>query len=159
MCVYAGEGGVHHFYHVSRLSLHGHTGILGSGRSPLVWPTVQTRGVSVCCPSTRAICTLGRYLAYPGSGVVAPWSPLGQFLGISSTSPSSLCCPVLCLVLCVYWGFHSWWCSRQRGSLHGQLNLAISPERMPLTHGCHRPPPGMPNLGIDPTTFRLRDLR
>ena len=35
----------------------------------------------------------------------------------------------------------------------------ISPERMPLTHGCHYPPPDMPNLGIDATTFRLRDLR
>ena len=71
-------------------------------------------------------------------------------------------------VLCVYWGFHSWWCSRQRGGLHGLLNLAISPdrmpltispERMPLTHGCHRPPPDMPDPGIDPTTFWLRDLR
>ena len=61
-------------------------------------------------------------------------------------------------VLCVYRGFHRWWCSRQRGGLHSLLNLAISPEKMPLTHGCHRPPPGMPNLGIDPTTFRLRDL-
>ena len=36
-------------------------------------------------------------------------------------------------VLCVYWGFHSWWCSRQRGGLHGLLDLAISPERMSLT--------------------------
>ena len=62
-------------------------------------------------------------------------------------------------VLCVYWGFHSWWCSRQRGGLHGLLNLAISPERMPLTHGCHRLPPDMPDPGINPTTFRLQDLR
>ena len=62
-------------------------------------------------------------------------------------------------VLCVYWAFHSWWYSRQRGGLHGLLNLVISPERMPLTHGCHRPPPDMPDPGIDPTTFRLRDLR
>ena len=62
-------------------------------------------------------------------------------------------------VLCVYWGFHSWWCSRQRGSLQGLLNLAISPERMPLTHGCHRPPLDMPDPGIDPMTFRLQDLR
>ena len=62
-------------------------------------------------------------------------------------------------VLCVYWGFHSWWCSWQRGGLHGLLNLAISPERMPLTHGYHRPPIGMPNAGIDPATFRLQDLR
>ena len=25
-------------------------------------------------------------------------------------------------VLCAYWGFHSWWCSRQRGGLNGLLN-------------------------------------
>ena len=62
-------------------------------------------------------------------------------------------------VLCMYWGFHSWWCLRQRGVLHDLLNLAISPERMPLTHGCRRPPPDMPSPGIDPTTLRLRDLR
>ena len=24
-------------------------------------------------------------------------------------------------VLYVYWGFHSWWCSRQLGGLHGLL--------------------------------------
>ena len=35
MCV---GGGIHHFYEVSRLSLYGHTGILGSGRSPLLRP-------------------------------------------------------------------------------------------------------------------------
>ena len=61
-------------------------------------------------------------------------------------------------VMCVYWGFHGWWCSRQRGGLHGLLNLAISPKRMPLTHGCHCLPPEMPDPGIGPTTFRLRDL-
>ena len=38
-------------------------------------------------------------------------------------------------------------------------HLAISPERMPLTHGCRRPPPDMPAPGIEPTTLRLRDLR
>ena len=38
---------------------------------------------------------------HPGSGVVAPWLPPGQLHGISSASPSSPCCPVLC----VYWGF------------------------------------------------------
>ena len=30
---------------------------------------------------------------------------------------------------------------------------------MPLTHGCHRSPPDMPQPGIDPATLRLRDLR
>ena len=24
-------------------------------------------------------------------------------------------------VLCVYWGFHSWWCSQQQGGLHGSF--------------------------------------
>ena len=37
----------HHFYQVSRLSQYGHTGILGSGRSPLVRPTEQA-GVCIC---------------------------------------------------------------------------------------------------------------
>ena len=32
-------------------------------------------------------------------------------------------------------------------------------ERMPLTHGYHRPPLDMPQPGIDATTLRLRDLR
>ena len=34
MCVEG--GGFHHFYQVSLLSLYGHTGVLRSGRSPLV---------------------------------------------------------------------------------------------------------------------------
>ena len=55
--------GVHHFDQVSRLSVCGHTGILGSGRSPSVRPTVQARGASLCCPSTSAMCTLGQSLA------------------------------------------------------------------------------------------------
>ena len=46
---------------------------------------------------------------HPGSGVVAPWLLPGQLHGISSTSPSSPCRPMCC----VYWGFHSWWCSQQ----------------------------------------------
>ena len=56
-------GGVHHFYHVSWLSLYGHTGVLGLDRSPLARPMVQARGTSLCCPSTSAICTLGQNLA------------------------------------------------------------------------------------------------
>ena len=35
----------HHFYQVSRLSVYGHTGVLGSGRSHYSRPTVQARGV------------------------------------------------------------------------------------------------------------------
>ena len=81
---------------------------------------------------------------HAGSGVVAPWLLLGQLHSIEPVIA------VLPRVLCVYWGFHSWWCSRQQGGLHGLLNLAISTER----HGCHRPPPGMPVPGIDPTTLQ-----
>ena len=36
---------------------------------------------------------------HPGSGVVAPWLPLGQLHGISSASPSSPCCPVCCVCI------------------------------------------------------------
>ena len=43
-------------------------------------------------------------------------------------------------------------CSSEAAST-AYLILAISPERMPLTHGCHRPPPGMPNPGIHPRTL------
>ena len=60
---------------------------------------------------------------HPGSGVMAPWLPPGQLHGNISK-------PVIAMlprVLYVYWGFHSRWCSRQRGGLHGLLNLAISP--------------------------------
>ena len=96
VCVGVGVWGFHHFYQVSQLSLYGHTGVLGSGRTPLVRPTVPARGASLCCPSISAICTLGENLACcprrtlevgwwlrgfcqasskedPGSGVVAPW--------------------------------------------------------------------------------------
>ena len=64
VCVCAGVRGFHHSFQVSRLSLYGHTGVLGSGRSPLVRPTVQARGASLCCPSTSAICTLRQNLAH-----------------------------------------------------------------------------------------------
>ena len=137
------------FYQVSRLSLHGHTGVLRSGRSPLVRATVQARHASLCCRSTSAICTLGQNLAR------CPRTTLRGSMVLVQRAVIAM----LPRVLCVYWGFHSWWCSRQRGGLHGPLNLAISPERMPLMHGCHHLPPGTPNPGIDPTTFRLRDIR
>ena len=57
---------------------------------------MQARGVraSLRYPSTSAICTWAR-----------TW----------------LVIAMLPRVLYVYWGFHSWWCSRQRGGLHGLL--------------------------------------
>ena len=89
VCVCA-RMGFHHFHQVSRLSLYGHTGVLGSGCSPLVRPTVQARGVTVlpldqCDMHFRP----GPDLLpqdHPGSGVVAPWLPLGRLNGISSMS-------------------------------------------------------------------------
>ena len=59
-CVCDTGAGFHHF---SQVSLYGHTGVLRSGRSPLVRPTVQARGASLCCPLTSAICTSGQNLA------------------------------------------------------------------------------------------------
>ena len=142
--------GFHHFFQVSRLSLYGHTGVLGSHRSPFVRPTVQARGPSLCCPSTSAICTLGQNLARClRTTLEVGWWLHGFRQPVIAMLPR---------VLCVYGGFRSWWYSRQPGGLHGLLNLAISPERMALTYGRHRSPPGMPNPGIDPTTFRLQDL-
>ena len=61
-CIF-GQGGVSPFLPGLRLSLYGHTGVLGSVRSPLVRPTVQARGASLCCPSTSAIRTFGQNLA------------------------------------------------------------------------------------------------
>ena len=36
---------------------------------------------------------------------------------------------------------------------------AIFSERVPLTHGFRRPPPGTPTPGIEPTISRVRVLR
>ena len=36
---------------------------------------------------------------------------------------------------------------------------ATFPERVPLTHGFRRPPPGTPTPGIEPTTSQVRVLR
>ena len=80
--------GFHHFHHVHRLSLYGHTGVLGSGHSPLVRPTVQARGArgaSLCCPSTTAICTLGQNLARCGRTTMEVGWWLRGFRRASST--------------------------------------------------------------------------
>ena len=86
-------GGVyHHFYQVSRLSLYGHTGVLGSGRSPLV----QAFGAGQGCVPVLPLDQCDMHSRpdpgslpqdHPGSGLVAPWLPPGQLHGISSTSP------------------------------------------------------------------------
>ena len=67
-------------------------------RSPLVRPTVQATGASLCCPSTSECHMHLRQepgsLPYdhPRSGVVAPWVPPGQLHGISSPSPCVYVC-------------------------------------------------------------------
>ena len=114
LCVWGG-GGYCHFYQVSRISLYGHSGVLGLGRShrsrPTVLslyghsgvlglgrshrsrPTVRAQGASLCGPSTSVICTLDQNLARcPRTTlevrVVAPWLPPGQLHGNSSAGPA-----------------------------------------------------------------------
>ena len=49
-CARVGGGlGVHHFHQVSRLSLYGHTGVLGSGRSPLVQASSTASATVLAC--------------------------------------------------------------------------------------------------------------
>ena len=77
--------GFHHLYQVSRLSLYGHTGVLGSGRPPLA----QARGASLCYPFDQ--CDMHSRpdpgplpQDHPRNGVVALWLPPGQLHGIIS---------------------------------------------------------------------------
>ena len=85
---------------------------------------MQARGVSasLCYPSTSVICTWARtWLAAPGP----PWKWGGGSMASAGPAPRhEFDEPVIAMlprVLYVYWGFHSWWCSRQRGGLHGLL--------------------------------------
>ena len=58
---------------------------VSSGRSPLVRPTEQARGASLCGPSTSAICTRGQNLAYcPRTTLKVGWWLCG-FRRASST--------------------------------------------------------------------------
>ena len=82
---------------------------------------MQARGVSasLCYPSTS---TWARtWLAAPGP----PWKWGGGSVASAWPAPRhEFDEPVIAMlprVLYVYWGFHSWWCSRQRGGLHGLL--------------------------------------
>ena len=94
----------HQFYQVPRLSLYGHTGVLGSGRSPFG----EAHGAGQGCFPVLPLDQCDMHFrpepgALPqdhlGSGVVAPYLPLGQLHGISLTSPSSPCCPVCCVCI------------------------------------------------------------
>ena len=101
-CV-CGGGGSSIFTRSSRLDPYGHTGVLGSGRFPLIAGPRYRPGVLRPCVAPRPV----RYALgpepgslpqdHPRSGVVAPWLPPGQLHGNSSTSPSSPCCPVCCV--------------------------------------------------------------
>ena len=78
---------------------------------------MQARGVSasLCYPSTSAICTWARtWLAAPGP----PWKWGGGSVASAGPAPRhEFHEPVIAMlprVLYVYWGFHSWWCSRAR---------------------------------------------
>ena len=148
LCMCARAQVYYHFYQVSWLSLYGHTGVLRSGRSPLV----QAFGTGQGCVPVLPLDHCDMHFRpehgslpqdHLGSGAVAPWLPPGQLQGIGSTSPSVPCCPVC----------HSWWCSRQRGGLRWRF-----PQKDALDTRLPPPPSGMPDLGLDPTTFRLRDL-
>ena len=101
VCVWRG-GGVYHCYRASRLTLYGHTGVLGSGRSPFGEAHGAGQGCVPVLPLDQCDMHLGQTPARcPRTtlevGVVAPWLPPGQRHGISSTSPSSPCCPACCL--------------------------------------------------------------
>ena len=123
---------------------------------------MQARGVSasLCYPSTSAICTWARtWLAAPGP----PWKWGGGSVASAGPAPRhELDEPVIAMlppcVVCVL-GLPQLVVLVAARRPPRPTHLAISPERMPLTHGCHRPPPDMPAPGIEPTTLRLRDLR
>ena len=101
VCVYV--CGYYRFYQVFPLDLSGHTAILGSGHSPPIIAGLR------CRPRYIPVLPLNQCdmhfrpepdslpQDHPGSGVVAPWLPLGQLHVNSSTSPSSPCHPVCCV--------------------------------------------------------------
>ena len=158
--MWGGGGGCCHFYQVSRISPYGHSGVLGSGHSHRSRPTVRAQGASLRYPSTSVICTLDQILARcPRTTlevrVVAPWLPPGQLHGNSSTSPSWPCCPVCC----VCDGAITAGGARGSEAASMPTQSATFSERVPLTHGFRRPPPGTPTPGIEPTTSRVRVLR
>ena len=88
MCVWGGGGSI--FARSSRLDPYGHTGVLGSGRFPIIAGPRCRPGVLRPCVAPRPV----RYALgpepgslpqdHPGSGVVAPWLPPGQLHGNSS---------------------------------------------------------------------------
>ena len=117
-------------------------------------------GASLCYPSTSAICTWARtWLAAPGP----PWKWGGGSVASAGPAPRhEFDEPVIAMlprVLYVYLGLPQLVVLAAARRPPRPTHLAISPERMPLTHGCRRPPPDMPAPGIEPTTLRLRDLR
>ena len=93
---------------------------------------MQARGVraSLCYPSTSAICTWARtWLAAPGP----PWKWGGGSVASAGPAPRhEFDEPVIAMlprVLYVYWGFHSWWCSRHGGDVSSLLYATPPPSR------------------------------
>ena len=135
--------------------------LASSGRvTPIEAGPLRAQGASLCYPSTSVICTLDQNLARcPRTTlevrVAAPWLPLGQLHGNGSTSLSWPCCPVCC----VCDGAITAGGARGSEAASMPTHSATFPERMPLTHGCRRPPPGTPTPGIEPMTSRVRVLR
>ena len=144
------------FTRSSLLDPYGHTGWVGS-LPHHSRPTVQARGVCVpVLPLDQCVMHLGQNLARcPRTTLEVGWWLRG-FRRASSTAsvrrarhrhvaPCVVCVlglPQLVVLAAARWPPRP-------------THLTISPERMPLTHGCRRPPPDMPAPGIEPTTFRL----
>ena len=105
VCVCVCDAGSSIFTRSAWLDPYGHTGVLGSGRFPIIAGPRRRPGVLRLCVAPQPV----RYALgpepgslpqdHPGSGVVAPWLLPGQLHGNSSTSPSSPCCPVCCVCI------------------------------------------------------------
>ena len=113
MCV--GGGGVRHFFQVSRLSLYDHTGVLGSGRSPL-----EAHGAGQGCVPVLPLDQCDMHFGpepgslpqdHPGSGVVALWLPPGQLHGVCVLVRVRACekeCVRRCVRACIDWLVGGW---------------------------------------------------
>ena len=104
VCVCLREDVLHNFSQVSRLSLYGHTGVLGSGHSPFGEAHGAGQGCVPVLPLDQCDMHFRPDLGslprdHPGSGVLAPWLPPGQLHSGSSTSPSLPCCPTCCVCI------------------------------------------------------------
>ena len=65
VCVCVFVWGITILYQVSRLSLYGHTGVLGSGRSPLVQAFGRGEGCVPCAAPRPVRCALSARTSLP----------------------------------------------------------------------------------------------